>query len=162
MVMGKDLIIRSNNERETLNLGKQLGRFIDGTQVILLSGDLGAGKTLLVKGIAEGLQIDTSITSPTFNLVKEYRGDVNLFHMDLYRLDSIDDLYNIGFLDYFDRSGVVVIEWPELALGIIPKDYLHISFKVMDHEKRKLSLKVVGERANKLMKGLSQDANSGN
>lgn len=148
------LIYTSNSEDETYKLGKNLGQRMDDDQVILLSGDLGAGKTLLVQGIAEGLQIDDDITSPTFNLVKEYQGKYSLYHMDLYRIDLVEDLYNIGFLDYFDRAGVVVIEWPEIALDLIPEDYLYITVEVINDNKRKLIFNSEGEWANKLLKGL--------
>ena len=158
----ENLIYKSDSKDETFKLGKKIGKIVDKDQLILLSGDLGAGKTLLVQGIARGLHIDERITSPTFNLIKEYKGDCNLFHMDLYRLDSSEELYNIGFIDYIDRTGIVVIEWPEVALKLLPREYLYITLEVMNTNTRKLIFNAEGERANKLLKGLSQYADSWN
>ncbi len=81
--------------------------------IILYEGDMGAGKTHFTKGIAKFLNVEDEVTSPTFALVNEYCGDIPLFHFDLYRIDSYDDLYAIGFFDYLDRGGIIAAEWSE-------------------------------------------------
>ncbi len=81
--------------------------------IILYEGDMGAGKTHFTKGIAKYLNVEDEVTSPTFALVNEYCGDIPLFHFDLYRIDSYDDLYAIGFFDYLDRGGIIAAEWSE-------------------------------------------------
>ncbi|MCH5196584.1 MAG: tRNA (adenosine(37)-N6)-threonylcarbamoyltransferase complex ATPase subunit type 1 TsaE [Oscillospiraceae bacterium] len=97
----------------TLSFAEEVGKRLEAGTVILYEGDLGAGKTTFTKGLAKGLGITETITSPTFALVNEYYGRLPLFHFDLYRINSIDDLYAIGFFDYLDRGGIIAAEWSE-------------------------------------------------
>jgi tRNA threonylcarbamoyladenosine biosynthesis protein TsaE len=118
--------IKTKNEAETLNLGKDLARQFKGGEVVALSGDLGAGKTIFTKGLAQGLGYKKVITSPTFVLMKVYNPDnaavKNFVHVDCYRIDGEDDLYGIGFNDYLGRSDTVVaIEWAEKIKGLLKK-----------------------------------------
>lgn len=112
--------------------------------VICLDGELGSGKTVFVKGFAKSLGITETITSPTFNLIKEYNsGEMPLYHMDVYRLDGNTD--GIGIEEYFHKNGVVIIEWAETIKDILPKERLEISFKIVDENKRVLLIKPFGK-----------------
>lgn len=97
----------------TLRFAEEVGKRLEAGTVILYEGDLGAGKTTFTKGLAKGLGVIETVTSPTFALVNEYYGRLPLFHFDLYRINSIDDLYAIGFFDYLDRGGIIAAEWSE-------------------------------------------------
>jgi len=117
---------KTKNEAETLNLGKDLARQFKGGEIVALSGDLGAGKTVFTKGLAQGLGYKKVITSPTFVLMKVYSPDnpivKNFVHVDCYRIDNEDDLYGIGFNDYLGRSDTVVaIEWAEKIRDLLKK-----------------------------------------
>ena len=113
--------------------------------VICLWGELGSGKTVFVKGFAQSLEVTETITSPTYNLVKEYKdGELPLYHMDLYRLD--DDGASVGLADYFNKDGICIIEWPEMIENNLPEERLDIKFKVVDDEKRILVCAPHGSR----------------
>jgi tRNA threonylcarbamoyladenosine biosynthesis protein TsaE len=112
------MVILSHSPTDTHALGEEWGRAAQGGWVIGLSGDLGAGKTQLVKGIATGLGISARVHSPTFTLVNVYRdGRLPLFHLDLYRLDTIEQILAAGLEEYLDPAGVAVIEWAERLFG---------------------------------------------
>ncbi len=114
------MIIRlsSSSPHETLAVGRRIGGLLTGGEIILLRGDLGAGKTILAKGIAQGLDIDpgTPVTSPSFTLVNLYHARLDIVHADLYRLDS-DEITQLGLEDYLDRDHVLVVEWADRARG---------------------------------------------
>lgn len=112
--------------------------------IICLDGELGSGKTIFTKGIANALGINETITSPTFTIIKEYEGELPLYHMDVYRLDGKTD--GIGIEEYFNKGGVVVIEWSETIKDILPKERLDIKFKIIDENKRLLILKPYGKQ----------------
>lgn len=103
----------TNSVEETIAAAEEVAASLSAGDIILYEGDMGAGKTHFTKGIAKHLGIDDEITSPTFALVNEYYGDMPLFHFDLYRIESYDDLYAIGFFDYLDRGGIIAAEWSE-------------------------------------------------
>lgn len=103
----------TNSVEETIAAAEEVAARLSAGDIILYEGDMGAGKTHFTKGIAKYLGIDDEITSPTFALVNEYYGDVPLFHFDLYRIETYDDLYAIGFFDYLDRGGLIAAEWSE-------------------------------------------------
>ena len=157
--MAEILRYDSKSELDTFELGKEIGQLIESGHIILLSGDLGAGKTLLVKGIGESLGLQKKeITSPSYTLVNEYQGQLALYHMDLYRLDTEAELYEIGFEEYLNREGVIVIEWPQLASDIIPPDFLHIKITVnnTNDEKRSFEIKAKGSNGNHLKEQLQE------
>lgn len=139
--------IITHTEQETIELGTKLARELRGGEVICLYGDLGAGKTTLVKGIAQGLGIKKIITSPTFILMNIYKiKDVRfkikeLVHIDCYRVHRPEDIENIGALEYFGRKdSVVVIEWPEKIKEILPKKKLKIRITFQERNKRILAI----------------------
>ncbi len=103
----------TNSVEETIAAAAEVAASLRAGDIILYEGDMGAGKTHFTKGIAKYLNVDDEVTSPTFALVNEYSGDIPLFHFDLYRIDSYDDLYAIGFFDYLDRGGIIAAEWSE-------------------------------------------------
>ncbi len=118
----------THSEQETEALGNQLGRTLKAGQVVALFGGMGMGKTALTRGIARGLGIRDRVTSPTFAIVNEYdEGRLPLFHFDLYRLESAEDLYEIGWEDYLRRGGVCVTEWSENAPQALPEDCIRVT-----------------------------------
>lgn len=153
--------MRSTSPETTLQIGADIGRLSDPGQIILLTGDLGSGKTVLVKGIARGLNIEMEITSPTYNLINEYPGECPLYHMDLYRLDDSQQLYDLGFMDYLDRSGVIAIEWPEIAFEFLPPEFLFIRIEILEDEQRSLEFRAEGRQSNLLMERLADNENTG-
>lgn len=133
----------SHNEMELIALGKQLGKLLEKQDVIILSGDLGAGKTTFTKGIAKGLGVDQMIKSPTYTIVREYEGRLPLYHMDVYRIG--DDPDSIDLDDYLFGNGVTVIEWGNLLAQDLPSEYLEIIFDYRDDE-REVTLVAHGHR----------------
>lgn len=120
--------ISVNNIDETILIGKILGSFLKPGLIIGLDGDLGCGKTHLTKGIALGLNIDDVIKSPTFTLINEYTNkNVSLYHFDVYRLNSVDELFLIGFDEYLKNDGIKIIEWSSLIQNILPDDTNYIN-----------------------------------
>ncbi|MCK8816136.1 tRNA (adenosine(37)-N6)-threonylcarbamoyltransferase complex ATPase subunit type 1 TsaE [Natroniella sulfidigena] len=120
----------TNSPEETFQLGKKIGRNLTHGGIVCLQGDLGAGKTVLAKGICRGLGVEEEITSPTYTVVNEYRGELKVYHMDLYRIRSEEELYDIGFEDYlYSGEGVTIIEWPDKAGTLMPDNYLDINLR---------------------------------
>ena len=135
--------VTTHSEEETVQIAQNLELEKFPNMIITLSGDLGSGKTVFTKGIAHGLGID-GITSPTFNIIKEYDGELPLYHMDVYRLEGNID--NIGLTDYFTKGGVVVIEWADMIKEYLPKDRLDIKIKIVDENTRVLIFTPHGEK----------------
>ena len=130
-----DYKITTKSEEETMEIAQNLESEKFPNMIICLIGDLGSGKTVFTKGFATGLGIDENITSPTFNIIKEYTsGEMNLYHMDLYRLNG--DVKNLGLDEYFTRDGVVIIEWADMIEGYLPEERLDVKFKVVDEDTR--------------------------
>ena len=117
----------SHSPEETEQLGEQLGRTLRPGSVVAYRGDLGMGKTAFTRGLARGLGCTCRVTSPTFTIVNEYSGALPLFHFDMYRLDSEDDLFDIGWDDYLARGGVCAVEWSERIDSALPPDALTVS-----------------------------------
>ena len=143
----------SRSPAHTRELGRLLGELLQGGDVLALSGPLGAGKTCFVQGLAEGLRVDprAPVTSPTFGIVAEYPGRVWLRHADFYRVESYARLLDAGFDDLCDASGVLVVEWPERFLEVVPAERLEIRIEPgSDPGERLLRLSARGERAGKL------------
>lgn len=131
----KEKVIIIRNESETEKFGIGLAGELEPGAVIALEGDLGTGKTTLTKSIARGLGIDDVITSPTFNIVKEYRsGRLPLYHFDVYRIGDVDEMYEIGYEEYFYGDGVCIVEWADLIEDIIPDDAIRIQIEYGDKE----------------------------
>lgn len=137
MVIEMDYKITTRNETETVEIAQNLESEKFSNMVICLYGDLGSGKTVFSKGFAQALGIDEPVTSPTFNIIKEYTsGEMPLYHMDVYRLDGkVDDL---GLEDYFHKNGIVIIEWADTIKDYLPSERLDIKFKIIDEDSRTL------------------------
>ncbi|HEX9759114.1 MAG TPA: tRNA (adenosine(37)-N6)-threonylcarbamoyltransferase complex ATPase subunit type 1 TsaE [Nitrospiria bacterium] len=136
----------TTSQKETQRLGYLLGELLEGGEVIGLIGDLGAGKTCFVKGLAMGLDISQEeITSPTFTLIHEHTGRQNLAHVDLFRLEKIEAIEALGLVDYFVEDWVTVIEWGERALPFLPSEKMLIRFLIPSSEERTLRVEPMGE-----------------
>lgn len=134
----------SEGPEDTSSFAQNIAEKLKESDVLLLEGDLGAGKTTFTKGIALGLGVRRNVSSPTFTIIKEYQGRIPLYHMDVYRLqDASEDL---GFDEYFEGDGVTIIEWAHLIEDQLPKEFLAISIFRLGDLKRKFELKPVGER----------------
>lgn len=143
-----DYKITTNNELDTIELAQNFESEKFPNMVICLDGELGSGKTVFTKGIANALGIEDNITSPTFTIIKEYDGELPLYHMDVYKLDGNTD--GIGIEEYFNKGGVVVIEWASTIKDILPEERLDIKFKVIDENKRLLILTPHGKKYEEL------------
>ena len=143
-----DYKIISHNELDTIELAQNIESEKFPNMVICLDGELGSGKTIFTKGIAKAMGITETITSPTFTIIKEYNGELPLYHMDVYRLDGNTD--GVGIEEYFEKGGVVVIEWAATIKDILPSEYLHIKFKVVDENKRTLIITPHGTKYEEL------------
>ena len=118
----------SHSPEETRAIGARLADRLQGGEVVAFTGDLGAGKTAFVSGMAEALGVEDRVTSPTFTIVNEYEGGrLPLFHFDMYRLGSADELFDIGWEDYLARGGVCAVEWSENVAGAIEGDAIRVS-----------------------------------
>jgi len=159
--MDEGLSVKSSCEENTFELGQKIGKLVEPGQLILLSGDLGAGKTLLTQGICDGLGVEEDVTSPTYNLINEYEGDLVVYHMDLYRLEQEEDLYDLGFEDYIENGGIVIIEWPDLVYDLIPAEFIYIKIEVISQEERIIVVEAEGEKSMKLVERLEVNVDTG-
>lgn len=133
----------TTNSEETILLGKRIGELLNKGDVVLLSGDLSAGKTTITKGIGLALGVNRVINSPTFTIVKEYAGNkCPFFHLDLYRLDGVNEDFDLE--EYMDRDGVCVIEWPYQVKEILPSEYLLIELNRTGDNDRQINITGIG------------------
>ena len=136
----------SKSEFDTKSFAKRLASILKQNNVIVLTGELGSGKTKFVEGFLEHFGLENEISSPTFTIVNEYKkDDINIFHFDVYRLEDSSEFYEIGGEEYFS-SGICLIEWGEIIEDALPKDYIHIIFKkdINDDNKRILNIQAHG------------------
>jgi len=152
-----DWVVQSDAEEQTLAFGVQLGRLLEQPALILLQGDLGAGKSVLARGIARGLGVDPQvpITSPTFTLMNHYPARLDLYHFDLYRLADPDELIEIGFDDYAYGNGVALVEWPE-RLGDETTAGLWVRIRHLQEDQRELVFSAIGDDAEELFQRLRE------
>jgi tRNA threonylcarbamoyladenosine biosynthesis protein TsaE len=150
----------SKSVRDTLNIGRALARHLRRGDIICLFGELGSGKTVLTKGIAWGLGIKRSlITSPSFVIIHEYIGKgLPLYHLDLYRLKTEEEILSLGYEEYLFGDGVSVIEWADKLNYILPKDYLKIELSVKSKTQRLLRFTAAGNRFGEGLKVLMPDS----
>ena len=140
-----DYKFTSRSEQDTMELAENIESEKFPGMIICLDGELGSGKTVFVKGFAKSLGIEDNITSPTFNIVKEYQvGELPLYHMDVYRLEDTDE--DIGFADYFGSEAISIVEWSDLIADSLPEERLDIKFKIIDENTRVLVLKPHGQK----------------
>lgn len=134
---------------DTIELAENIESEKFPNMVICLEGELGSGKTVFVKGFANSLSIKENITSPTFNIIKEYmEGEMPLYHMDVYRLE--DNGESIGLDEYFNKNGITIIEWSDIIKDILPDERLEIKFNIIDENKRVILIKAYGKKYEEL------------
>ena len=133
--------VEARSFKETLDVGDRLGRELQRGAVVALFGELGAGKTALIKGIARGLGIRQEVTSPTFTIVHEYGGGrLPLFHIDLYRLDSVAQALAVGIEDYLNGDGVATIEWAEKIEQLLPANTVRVHITTLENNVRRIKI----------------------
>lgn len=132
--------IKTFTPEETYNLGVKIGTQLKSGDIVVLNGDLGAGKTHLTKGIAEGLEVSDYITSPTFTIVNEYSGRLPLYHFDVYRIEDINEMYEIGFEEYIYGRGVSIIEWGDMIRELLPEGVIDIRISKLQEDERKITI----------------------
>lgn len=156
--MSKQLEITTNSPDETRNLGITIGTWITHPLVIALTGDLGSGKTAFVQGLASGLGVPAEyyVTSPTFTLINEYPGRIPLCHIDLYRLDGIGELEDIGLDELLHDQAVIAIEWAEKIADNMLAEHLTMKFEIIDDESRRIILVASGHNLANLIKALER------
>jgi tRNA threonylcarbamoyladenosine biosynthesis protein TsaE len=147
----------SHSPEDTKKLGAALGRMANEGDIFFLVGDLGAGKTCLTQGIAIGLGVKENVMSPTFVLVREHKGRMPLYHIDLYRLDKIDEIINLGLEQYLDDYGLSVIEWAEKGSEVLPLENLFIGLNYISESERNLTFKSNGTRYYDLLNKLKSE-----
>lgn len=151
------LRIISKSAEQTYKLGEYLGKNLQQGDIICLTGDLGAGKTAFTKGIGAGLNIKEFITSPTYTIINEYNGNIPLFHFDVYRLEGVEEMYELGYEEYFFGDGAVVVEWADIVQDIIPQERLWITIlRSKEEDSREIIFDASGDRYQKIIEELEQ------
>ena len=143
----------SKSEQDTINFAENFANQLHKKDIIVLSGDLGSGKTKFVQGILKHFGLENEISSPTFTIVNEYNANIcPIYHFDVYRLADIDEFYAMGGEEYFEK-GICIIEWGETILEALPKEYIHIFFEKssIDENTRILKVKAIGEKYEKIL-----------
>lgn len=151
----------THSTAQTERIGARLANLLRPGDVVCLEGDLGAGKTCLTRGIGRGLGITKPVTSPTFVLIGEYlipEKDYRLYHIDLYRLDSLEEAWALGLDEYLYGAGISVIEWAEKARELLPEERLWITLEHVDENKRSLTFEAAGDRYLELLARLQRQA----
>ena len=144
---GKKFILKTASADETINFGERLGRLLASGHVIALVGELGAGKTTLVKGIVQGLGIENrrAVKSPTFSLMHRYEGRIPIYHFDAYRLEDVQDMFDIGSDEIIYGDGVSIVEWADKVSGCLPEKYLKITLTAVSKNERNIELQSYGK-----------------
>jgi tRNA threonylcarbamoyladenosine biosynthesis protein TsaE len=144
----------TRSPEETRALGRRIGAALVAGDILALTGDLGSGKTCLIQGIADGLEVPDTyyVTSPSYTLINEYPGRLPLFHVDLYRIVDPAELEEIGFFEILSRDGAAAIEWADRFPGELPSDRLDLHFSPIAGEGREIRFKAGGHRAHHLLK----------
>lgn len=146
------------NLEDTERFGYRLGSVLEGGDIVCLTGDLGAGKTTLTKSIAKGLDVKDYVTSPTFALINEYKGRVPIYHFDVYRLEGIEDVIDLGFEEYFYSKGVTIIEWGNKIEKFLPEDILTIELnRGKKDDERIVSIYSSGKRSESIVEELKKN-----
>jgi tRNA threonylcarbamoyladenosine biosynthesis protein TsaE len=144
--MAPPLEVLTRAPEETRKVGAAVAELLVPGDVVALTGDLGAGKTALVQGAARALGVRDPVISPTFVLVREYRGDLPVYHLDVYRLDRIQEVLDLGFEDYLDPSGVLFVEWGDAIEVLLPDNHLRVEIIARDDDVRRLAFSGRGPR----------------
>ncbi len=138
-----------NNEEDTKKLAKKFAKSKFKNMIVCLDGDLGSGKTFFSKSFAKEIGINEAVTSPTFTIIKEYEGKTPFYHIDVYRLNG--DVEGIGLEEYFDKGGIVFIEWSSMIKNFLPKERIEIDIKRISETKRELTITSYGDKYDRLL-----------
>lgn len=151
--------LQSNSNYETMKIAESFAKYLYNKDVVVLTGELGCGKTKFVEGFLNYFGLQDEISSPTFNIVNEYiKDDINIYHFDVYRLADIDEFYNIGGEEYFEK-GICLIEWGEIIEDALPSEFIKLSFeKDLDNENaRIIHFEAFGEKYKILLEKLKEE-----
>ncbi len=133
-------LFKSDSPETTFEIGVSIGSRLKAKDIVCLTGELGAGKTTLIKGIAGGAGVKDRVTSPSFKLINEYTGKVPFYHFDLYRLERVDDIQQIGYEEYFYGNGITVVEWAEKLKELLPAERIEIYLFYTGSNSRELEI----------------------
>lgn len=160
--MNDSFEIELKDPESTIRFGKVLGSCAGPGQVIALIGELGAGKTTLVKAIARGAGIsnDDMVSSPSYTLINEYYGRIPIYHFDLYRLEGAGDIEELGYVEYLEGEGLSLIEWADMAPQMLPPEYLEVKIEITGDESRKISLTAKGDIYKRIVSRLKSRNNA--
>lgn len=148
----KNYIFNTNSEIETKRLAHKLALLLKPGDVLTLEGDLGAGKTTFTKGLGQALGIERTINSPTFTIMKQYNGEINLYHIDAYRLEDSED--DIGLEEYLPSDGITVVEWAVFIEDLLPDERLNIKIEYQSENERKITFQPIGNYFNLICREL--------
>ena len=150
------MILKTASADETIRFGKKLGMLLSPGDVVALVGELGAGKTSLVRGIVQGLGVTDRrvVKSPTFSLVYKYEGRIPIYHFDAYRLEDAQEMLDIGSDEMIYGNGVAIVEWADKVLGCLPKEYLEITLTAVSENERNIEISGYGSRYDKIINDL--------
>ena len=141
MIM-KEYVVYSNSPDDTLNAGYEFAKSLKKGDIVALNGDLGLGKTVFVKGIASYFRVKDYVVSPSYTLMNIYEGEVNIYHFDIYRLETEDDLFNIGYYEYENQKGIVIVEWAENLPQVFERqEVINVLIEREGEETRKISVR---------------------
>lgn len=143
----------TDSAAKTKELAFKLGKLVDAKTLIIMTGDLGAGKTTFTQGLALGMGITKTVTSPTFTIMKIYKNNLPLYHIDAYRLEGVSQ--DLGLEEMMDDDGVCVIEWPLFIDDRLPKEYINVDLKWLSENERAITISAVGERYMRMLEDLS-------
>lgn len=130
LIFRRNMVYESLSEKDTFDLGKKLGADAKPGQIVCIDGDLGVGKTVFTKGFAEGLGVGDDVVSPTFTIIQEYTdGRLPMYHFDVYRIGHPDEMYDIGYEEYFYGDGVCLVEWSSRIEELLPEESIHINIE---------------------------------
>lgn len=132
--------VTTNSDMETMAAGEAFAKTLKAGDVVALHGNLGAGKTVFVKGMARGLGVDGLVTSPTFTILREYEGRLPLYHFDVYRISDSDEMEDTGYFEVINSGGVTVIEWAEKIGELLPEDVMNVRIEITGESGRKIAL----------------------
>ncbi len=152
-----ELELVTGSPEETQEFGRRLGELAEPGDVFLMTGDLGSGKTCLTQGIARGLGVKENALSPTFVIMREMHGRLALYHIDLYRLDRLEETEDLGLDDYFYGEGVSVVEWAEKALALMPPDRMMVRIDYLSDTERRMRLSADGKRYERIVRRLKRE-----
>tara|TARA_B110000196_G_scaffold92645_2_gene80186 strand:- start:160 stop:636 length:477 start_codon:yes stop_codon:yes gene_type:complete len=154
MTLERQVIFKTKGVKQTRSLGRKLGKFFKKGYVILLNGDLGAGKTAFTQGIGEALKVESQVNSPTFVLMTVHEGIIPLYHADLYRLTTVTDVEDLDLIAQ-SSEGVLVIEWPERGIEVLPADHVFVDFETLEiDDERSITVTVMGEKYGEIAREL--------